>query len=98
VLAESLLYNKSIKMLVMSKNPITLEGVRVILESSVGNGVCCGVTMDSNLYEDDDEVKSMMETLRLRERRKGLKVGIDVFDVTGVYHGENGNIVEMSKL
>jgi len=76
VLAETFLINKSITLLRLSKNPITLEGARMILESAVGNGVCLKVIIDDHLYEDDDETQLMMETLQARERRKLLKVCI----------------------
>ena len=96
VLAQSLLYNKSITTLVMWKNPITLEGARVILESAVGNGVCHSVSIDIHLYGDNDEVQSMMKTLQLRHKRNFLKVGIHVLYVTEIII--NGCTAEMPRM
>jgi len=76
-LAESLLVNKSITLLTLLKNPITVEGAREIIESIVGNGALCpSMMIDNHLYEDDDEAQLMMEVLQMRKRRQDLKVNI----------------------
>ena len=43
----------------MWNNPITVEGVRLILRSAVDNGVCQDVDIGED-YQDDDEVKKML--------------------------------------
>lgn len=93
MLAETFLINKSITLLRLSKNPITLEGARMILESAVGNGVCLKVIIDGHLYEDDDETQLMMETLQMRERRKLLKVCI--YALLGVNMVKIENTIEI---
>jgi len=91
-LAESLHINKSLSLLTLSNNPITVEGARMIFESIVGNGTLCpNVIMDSLLYEEDKEIQLMIELLETRMRRQYLKVGI-----TFVSCNIRCNIVEMS--
>jgi len=76
-LAESLLINKSITLLTLWDNPMTVEGARAIIESAVGNGTLCPCMMiDNHLYEEDDEAQLMIKVLQLRKRRQNLKVSI----------------------
>ena len=77
-LAESLLINKSITLLTLLDNPITVEGARTIIESAVGNGTLCPCMMiDDHLYEEDDEAQLMIKVLQMRNRRQYLKVSIE---------------------
>ena len=91
-LAESLLINKSITLLSLSKNAITVEGACAIFESAVGSGTLCPrVIMDSHLYEDDDEAQLLMEVLQMRWKDNILRWALHVTGVTIMY-----NLVEMS--
>ena len=59
---------QNIRTLQLYDNPITVDGVRLIMLSAVNNGVCEYVRID-NEYEDDDEVKRMMSILDDRRRQ-----------------------------
>jgi len=75
VLAKSLLTNKTLSVVSLSDNPITVEGARAIFESLVGNGTLCpNVLIDSHLHEDDHESQLMNKLLDSRRRRQYLKV------------------------
>jgi len=67
-LATALVVNKSINLLDVRDNPITVEGTHLIVKAAVDNDVC------ENLYVDDeykhDEVKKMIMTLKQREWQK----------------------------
>jgi len=69
-LAAGLLVNNSIRILYVWGNPITVEGVRFILQSAVDNGVCQQVRTNGGNY--DDKVKKMMTIL---EQRRVQEVG-----------------------
>jgi len=58
-LATGLLVNNSVRRLDVWGNPITVEGARLILRSTVDNRVCQQVYINED-YWDDDEVKRMM--------------------------------------
>jgi len=55
-LAAAISTNQNIKKLGLWNNPITVDGARLIMESTMKNGVC----MIDDEYEGDDEVKKMM--------------------------------------
>ena len=57
-LAATLSFNQNIRMLLLSDNPITVDGARLIMRSAVDNAVCQYVDMNDE-YKDDDEVKRM---------------------------------------
>ena len=67
-LAAALSTNQNIRTLWLMGNPITFDGVRLIMKSAVDNGVCEGVDIDDE-YKDDDQVKEMMTILDDRRRR-----------------------------
>ena len=67
-LATALSTNQSIRILWLWDNPITVDGVRLIMKSAVDNGVCEIVGIDDE-YEDDDEVKEMKTILNDRRRQ-----------------------------
>ena len=67
-LAAALSTNQNIRELWLMKNPITVDGARLIMKSAVDNGVCEDVGIDDE-YEDDDQVKEMMTILDDRENK-----------------------------
>ena len=67
-LAAALSTNQNIRELWLMKNPITVDGARLIMKSAVDNGVCEHVGIDDE-YEDDDQVKEMMTILDDRENK-----------------------------
>ena len=67
-LAAALSTNQNIRRLMLWDNPITVDGVRLIMKSAVDNGVCEDVYIDRE-YEDDDQVKEMMTILNDRRRQ-----------------------------
>ena len=81
-LAAGLLVNNSVKILDVSGNPITVKGVRLILQSTVDNGVCQEVVIYDKVfsklrgdedYRNDDEVKRMMITLEKRKIQEVIR-------------------------
>ena len=66
-LATGLSVNQSIKELDIGNNPITVEGARLILQSTVNNRVCEEVTIDDD-YKEDNEVQKMMNILETRQK------------------------------
>ena len=64
-LAAGLAINRSITLLYVQYNPITVEGARLILQSAVNNGLCEGVYFNYN-YKSDYEVQKMMTILQTR--------------------------------
>ena len=64
-LAAGLAINRSITVLHVWHNPITVEGARLILQSAVNNGICEKVTVSGN-YKSDIEVQKMMTILQTR--------------------------------
>ena len=67
-LVKSLLINNSITCLNVWANPMTVEGVCMILQSVVGNGVCQIVA--TNCLADDDEALMLKEILHMRKKRR----------------------------
>ena len=65
-LAAGLLVNNSIRILLISNNPITMEGARLILQSAVYSESCQEVLMDDEHH--DDEVKMLITTLAQKKR------------------------------
>ena len=68
-LAAALLDNKSIKLLLLVGNPLTVEGARLLLQSAVNNEVCQVIKVDKE-FESDDEVKRMTAFLKKRKRQQ----------------------------
>ena len=68
-LAESLMYNHTIKTLKLEDNDIAVNGAIVTLEAAVTNGVCQKVDIKDE-YKSDDKVKEMMSILEERKRQK----------------------------
>ena len=66
-LAEALSSNHTIRALWLRGNPITIEGVLLIVKSAVDNTVCQHVGIDYE-YCKNDEIKKMMNILE--DRRK----------------------------
>ena len=66
-LAECLVNNHTIKLLVMERNAITVNGTITLLEATVANKVCEEVVIN-NEYKSDDKVKEMMCILEMRKR------------------------------
>ena len=64
-LAAGLAINRSITVLYVWDNPITVEGARLILQSAVNNGICEQVIINDS-YESDNEVQKMMTILQTR--------------------------------
>ena len=67
-LAEAISSNQNIRTLLLSNNPITVDGARLIMKAAVDNAVCEFVEID-NEYYDDDEVKRMMNILYDRSKQ-----------------------------
>jgi len=65
VLAEGLTLNQSIRLLSVQKNPVTVEGALLILQSSVDNNVCNKVQLNKE-YKSDDGVMKLYRILRGR--------------------------------
>ena len=65
-LAAALLDNKSIKLLVLLANRLTVEGARCLLHSAVNNEVCQVIIVDRE-YKSDDEVKKMITFLKRQQ-------------------------------
>ena len=61
-LAEAISSNQNIRSLSLGNNPITVDGAHLIMKAAVDNAVCEDVWIDSE-YDDDDEVKRMMNIL-----------------------------------
>ena len=61
-LAEAISSNQNIRELWLMNNPITVDGVRLIMKAAVDNAVCKDVRINSE-YRDDDEVKRMKNIL-----------------------------------
>ena len=76
-LAKSLLFNNSVTHLDIQDNHMTTEGVRMILQSAVGNGVC-HVVKSNCPDDDDDEAFLLKKILHMRAKRRQLKVCIHV--------------------
>ena len=75
-IATLLSANHSIRWLVLTGNPITTEGARLILQSAVNNKACqVDVSIDDEYRGDSDEVQTMMDILRDRRRMKTNVVG-----------------------
>ena len=68
-LAAALSTNQNIRRLWLQNNPITVDGVRLIMKSAIDNGVCeyAGIYFE---YWDDDQVKEMMTILNDRRIRR----------------------------
>ena len=64
---ESLILNQSVRLLSVQKNPITVEGALLILQSAVDNNACA-TKYNSTEYKSDDGV------IKYKLRRRG-KVG-----------------------
>ena len=62
-------YNQNIRELRLDDNPISLDGVRLIMKFAVDNGVCENVRISSE-YKDDKEIKRMMTILDDRRRQR----------------------------
>lgn len=69
--AVALATNQNIRELRLWGNPCTVDGARLIMKSTVDNGVCEYVSINDE-YEDDDVVMKMKTTL---ENRKSQYVG-----------------------
>ena len=67
-LATALLVNKSIRILALCDNSITINGAHLIMQSAVDNGVCQYVRINGEYWEDH-EVKKMMTILYDRVRQ-----------------------------
>ena len=81
-LAAGLLVNNSVKILDVSGNPITVKGARLILQSTVDNGVCQDIIIYDKVfsklrgdedYRNDGEVKMMMITLEKRKIQEVIR-------------------------
>ena len=68
-LAAALIDNKSIKLLVLQGNPLTVEGAHCLFQSAVNNEVCQVIMVD-NEYKSDNEVKKMTAFLKKRKRQQ----------------------------
>ena len=66
-LATGLSLNSSITVLSVQDNPITVKGARLILQPTIGNGVCEKVWIDDE-YKEDNEVQKMMNILYTRQK------------------------------
>ena len=64
-LAAALSTNQNIRKLCLMSNPITVDGAHLIMKSALDNGICEIVSIDDE-YKDDDQVKEMIITLRVR--------------------------------
>ena len=67
-LAEALSSNQNIRTLWLLDNPITVDGARLIMKAAVDNAGCEYVGIDYD-YDDDDEVKRMMNILDDRSKQ-----------------------------
>ena len=52
---ESLILNQSVRLLSVQKNPITVEGALLILQSAVDNNAC------ATKYNSTESIRVMME-------------------------------------
>ena len=80
-LAEAISSNQNIRRLLLSSNPITVDGAHLIMKAAVDNAVCESVVIDSE-YDDDDEVKRMKNIL---DDRRGQHVGSYFHNVANNY-------------
>ena len=64
------LSNSSITLLSVWGCGISLVGARLIMKSAVDSAVCKHVIIDSEYYDDDDEVKRMRSILYDRSRQE----------------------------
>ena len=78
-LAEAISSNQNIRTLWLWRNPITVDGARLIMKVAVDNAVCKFVGIDIEYY--DDEVKRMRNILD--DRRKQ--------DVRSYFHNVTNN-------
>ena len=69
-LAEALSSNHTIRELVLRDNPITVEGVLLIVKSAVDNTVCQRVSINTEYKNDDHEIRKMMNILEDRMRQE----------------------------
>ena len=67
-LAEAISSNQNIRTLRLWNNPITVDGARLIMKAAKDNAVCENIWIDSK-YDDDDEVKRMMNILDDRSKQ-----------------------------
>ena len=67
-LAKAISSNQNIRELWFWNNPITVDGARLIMKAAVDNAVCEYVKIDIE-YDDDDEVKRMMNILDDRSKQ-----------------------------
>ena len=69
-LATGLSFNRSITLLDVWNNPITVEGACLILHSAVNNGICEEVSVNDQFtndnYQSDYEIRKMMTILQTR--------------------------------
>ena len=71
-LAEVLLDNKSIKLLMILGNPLTTKGASLILQSAIANEICQVILVDKK-YESDEEIKEMIATLKVRKKNQVVR-------------------------
>ena len=68
-LATALLQNRTIKLLHMWNNDITVDGAIAVLKSAIANGMCQEVMIDDK-YKSDEKVKELITILKDRKRRE----------------------------
>ena len=67
-LSTALSSNQNIRELRLYGNPISLDGVCLIMKSAMDNGVCEHVSISTE-YDDDEEIKRIMTILEDRRRQ-----------------------------
>ena len=102
-LAQALSINKTLIFLRLTGNPISVEGLRLILQSAINNTVCKKVSYDEkgffeenfDHYNNDDEIMKMKEILHRRQfERIGQDKEKNITYVTSISNSTQYNIKE----
>ena len=88
-LAEAISSNQNIRNLMLSDNPITVHGARLIMKAAVDNSVLIYVGIDRE-YDDDYEVKRL-ESIRFDKFLQSLHVRSYFHNVANNYCYAYGN-------
>ena len=102
-LAQALSINKTLIFLRLTGNPISVEGLRLILQSAVTNTVCEEVRYDEGRcfgehldhYSNDDEIVKMTEILHHRQfERIGQDFKKRMAYLSSIWNSSQYNIIK----